>query len=429
MGAVGTADPHRPQVASGTKSAFYDAAIQRYDTSAGPTHVLPPPSCDVDSIKADIGCSSAPERLLDAECDAAKSAVRAASPFGADSLASACSHISLQSSNSADELQDAAGLRTIRELQRGASGVIVLAEERDGATPVAVKLMPRDKAASPALQREMLTQRSCLMHPHVIQFKKAILMPSQLGIVMEYAAGGDLREYLEHNKPLDRQGGLSEGDARWFFQQLMLGLDFCHRLGIAHQDIKLENALLDRSSPKALLKLCDFGYSIRNEAHPEGPVTCHRAVGTPDYMAPELLLSPTSYDGKGADVWAAGVLLYTLLCGSFPFWRDEDEAQPQDPASRLRCMALRIVKAEYITPSSLSPGARSLLSRMLHPDVEERATVAEVMQHSWVRTDLPRDCMALNGKLMRMQPSRRAAACRQSDVDIKRIGRRMSFDL
>lgn len=69
-----------------------------------------------------------------------------------------------------------AGLRTIRELQRGASGVIVLAEERGGAaTPVAVKLMPRDKAASPALQREMLTQRSCLMHPHVIQVRREAL--------------------------------------------------------------------------------------------------------------------------------------------------------------------------------------------------------------------------------------------------------------
>lgn len=70
--------------------------------------------------------------------------------------------------------QDATGLRTIRELQRGASGVIVLAEEScggGGSTPVAVKLMPRAKAASPALQREMLTQRSCLMHPHVIQVR------------------------------------------------------------------------------------------------------------------------------------------------------------------------------------------------------------------------------------------------------------------
>jgi serine/threonine-protein kinase SRK2 len=339
--------------------------------------------------------------------------------------------VSLGSSVSADELQDATGLRTIRELQRGASGVIVLAEESSGSTstPVAVKLLPRVKAASPALQREMLTQRSCLMHPHVIQFKEAILMPSQLGIVMEYAAGGDLREYLERCKPLDQGVGLPEPDARWFFQQLILGLDFCHRLGIAHQDIKLENALLDRAAPRALLKLCDFGYSVRNEASPSGPVACHRAVGTPDYMAPELLLSPTCYDGKTADVWAAGVLLYTLLCGSFPFWRDEDDAAPQDPASRLRCMALRMVKAEYPPAAYLSADAKALLARMLCPDPAERATVVEVQEHPWFKMDLPPDCMALNTRLMAMQPSKRAASCRQSEKSICDITRRMSSEI
>lgn len=412
------------------KGAFaHDAGLacrdDRLDASC-----LPSP-CGAAALKGDRGSGSAPERLLGAECDTAKHAVRPASPFAAESLKSASSAISLSSSTSADELQDAAGLRTIRELQRGASGVIVLAEESPGggSPPVAVKLMPRDKAASPALQREMLTQRSCLMHPHVIQFKEAILMPSQLGIVMEYAAGGDLREYLERSKPLDRAVGLPEADARWFFQQLVLGLDFCHRLGIAHQDIKLENALLDRASPRALLKLCDFGYSVRNEANPAGFVACHRAVGTPDYMAPELLLSPTHYDGKGADVWAAGVLLYTLLCGSFPFWRDEDDESPQDPASRLRCMALRIVKAEYRPASYLSADALSLLARMLCPDPAERATVQEVQQHPWFQRDLPPDCMALNPRLMSMQPSKRAAACRQSESDITRIGRRMSCEI
>ncbi len=67
-----------------------------------------------------------------------------------------------------------------------------------------------------------------------------------------------------------------------------------------------------------------------------------------------------------------------ISVGAFPFWHDEDDGQPQDPASRLRCMALRIVKAEYIMLGSLSAGARSLLSRMLHPDTTERATVLEV---------------------------------------------------
>jgi hypothetical protein len=127
-------------------------------------------------------------------------------------------------------------------------------------------------------------------------------------------------------------------------------------------------------------------------------LSCH-------FQAPELLLSPTCYDGKGADVWAAGVLLYTLLCGawlayslqaircssccqalkdrvkteyrqsdchtagSFPFWRDEDDAAPQDPASRLRCMALRIVKvgnAQRLACCALLT-VQKLTRLLLHP--------------------------------------------------------------
>ena len=75
-----------------------------------------------------------------------------------------------------------------------------------------------------------------------------------LCIVMEYAPGGDMFEYVV------RKNGLKEDEARWFFQQLIVAIDYCHRMGVANRDIKLENTLLD-GSVRPLLKICDFGYS------------------------------------------------------------------------------------------------------------------------------------------------------------------------
>ena len=83
-----------------------------------------------------------------------------------------------------------------------------------------------------------------------------------------------------------------------------MGLDYCHRMGVANRDIKLENTLLDGSKPRPLVKLCDFGYS----KHIDGsrPKT---KVGTPGYTAPEVVRAAASstYDGPAADVWSAGV--------------------------------------------------------------------------------------------------------------------------
>lgn len=101
------------------------------------------------------------------------------------------------------------------------------------------------------VEREIINHR-CLVHPHIVQFKEVFLTPGHLGIAMEFASGGDMFEYVV------RKNGLREDEARWFFQQLVVGLDYCHRMGVVNRDIKLENTLLD-SSPRPLVKICDFG--------------------------------------------------------------------------------------------------------------------------------------------------------------------------
>jgi serine/threonine-protein kinase SRK2 len=95
-----------------------------------------------------------------------------------------------------------------------------------------------------------------LLHPHVVQLREVFAAPPFLAIVMEYVPGGDMFSHVV------RARGLPEPEARWFFQQLVLGMDYCHRKGVCNRDIKLENTLLlTQPDKRPLLKMCDFGYA------------------------------------------------------------------------------------------------------------------------------------------------------------------------
>ena len=160
------------------------------------------------------------------------------------------------------------------------------------------------------VEREILSHRSCSAHPHIVRFREIFLTPRYLAIAMEYAAGGDLFEYtLRHN------GHISENQARHIFQQLMSAVAFCHSVGVVNRDIKLENALLLDTGANPVLKLCDFGYS-KNE---QLDSACKTAAGTPEYVAPEMVLTQGNYNGKASDVWSCGIFLYVVLNGAYPF--------------------------------------------------------------------------------------------------------------
>ncbi|KAM0066987.1 putative protein kinase CAMK-OST1L family [Helianthus debilis subsp. tardiflorus] len=111
---------------------------------------------------------------------------------------------------------------------------------------------------------------------------------------------------------------VSAFQARYFFQQLISGVHYCHFMQICHRDLKLENTLLD-GSPKPRLKICNFGYSKSSLLHSRPK----SAVGTPAYIAPEVV-SREEYDGKTTDVWSCGVTLYVMLVGVYPFEEQED---------------------------------------------------------------------------------------------------------
>ncbi|KAH9720941.1 protein kinase domain-containing protein [Citrus sinensis] len=199
----------------------------------------------------------------------------------------------------------------VKELGSGNFGVARLVRDKRTKELVAVKYIERGKKIDENVQREIINHRS-LRHPNIIRFKEVLLTPTHLAIVMEYAAGGELFARI------CSAGRFSEDEARFFFQQLISGVSYCHSMEICHRDLKLENTLLD-GSPQPRLKICDFGYSKSGLLHSQPKST----VGTPAYIAPEVL-ARKEYDGKSSDVWSCGVTLYVMLVGAYPFEDPED---------------------------------------------------------------------------------------------------------
>lgn len=267
-------------------------------------------------------------------------------------------------------------------LGRGSFGHVVKALDPSG-QEVAIKLLPRGeriRGHRANVKREIVHQGS-LKHPFIVGLKEVFLTHAHLAIVMECAQGGDLFKFLM-GQPGNR---LPEKEARRIFQQLVIGLDYCHCQGVANRDLKLENLLLSQDCSdgrRPLLKICDFGFS----KHEANSGTAKTSVGTPIYMAPEVIYGSNRYDAKKADIWSCGVILYTLIYGCYPFNKEEKH------------YANKIVGAVYRLHPDVpaSAGCLHLLRQLLVADPAERMPLAGIKQHPWFLEDLPDGALAMN---------------------------------
>jgi serine/threonine-protein kinase SRK2 len=257
---------------------------------------------------------------------------------------------------------------------------------------VAIKLLPRGsviKLYKDYVVRE-IAHHSVLRHPFIIELKEVFVTPDYLAIVMDFAQGGNLHKFLRDRCENNRLG---EDQARWLFQQLTLGLDFCHRNGVANRDLKLENLLLDMepTSSNPLLRICDFGYSKHDASS-----FADTRLGTPAYMAPEVIFLKGEYSAKQADVWSLGVILYAMVCGHYPF-------NPQDPE-----LPKRLSEGKVIYPKNveLTDECRDIIGGMLRPDVNVRLTLSQVLEHPWFVTDLPDGALTMNDWYLEHAPSK-----------------------
>eukprot|EP01024_Parvocaulis_polyphysoides_P030264 TRINITY_DN27493_c1_g1_i1.p1 TRINITY_DN27493_c1_g1~~TRINITY_DN27493_c1_g1_i1.p1 ORF type:complete len:230 (+),score=33.54 TRINITY_DN27493_c1_g1_i1:178-867(+) len=211
----------------------------------------------------------------------------------------------------------------LKTIGKGNFGKTKLARIKGGPADkfYAIKLLDRGDKVDKHVERELLNLRLLSgRHQNIIGFLEVFLTDEHLCIVMENAGGGELFDRVV------RYGRFTEDQARYFFQQLIRGLDFIHRSGVCHRDLKLENTLLTEDAAP-VLKICDFGYSKSQIIESLAKTT----VGTPAYIAPEVVSHSSGrgqaqYDGHQADVWSCGVLLYVMLVGRYPF---EDHQDPK----------------------------------------------------------------------------------------------------
>ncbi|CAG9464730.1 unnamed protein product [Pedinophyceae sp. YPF-701] len=263
----------------------------------------------------------------------------------------------------------------LKVLGKGNFGEAKLAKRKDTGELFAIKFLPRGAKITNHVEREILNHRQ-LQHPNVVQFQEVFLTKKELCIVMEYAEGGELFKRVQAQKRFP------EETCRHYFQQILSGLHYCHKQGVCHRDLKLENCLLDSSSQElAQVKLADFGYS-KHAVLQSNP---NSTVGTPAYIAPEVLLA-NEYEGPPADIWSLGVTLYVMLCGRYPF---ED---PKDPKNFQKSLQ-RIVAVQYQFPSSVkpSPELQDLFDKILVADPKNRIKISEIWQHPWFKKNLPQD--------------------------------------
>ncbi|GLD94811.1 hypothetical protein PINS_up003436 [Pythium insidiosum] len=249
----------------------------------------------------------------------------------------------------------------------GSFGKVKLAEHEITGHKVAIKILNRNKIRSLDMGEKVRREISLLRrmrHPHLIRLYEVIDTPTDIFMVLEYVAGGELFDYIVS------KGRLSPEEARHFFHQIISGVEYCHFHRIVHRDLKPENLLLDADNN---VKIADFGLS---NVMKDGDFL-RTSCGSPNYAAPEVI-SGSLYAGPEVDVWSCGVILYALLCGSLPF---DDESIPN--------LFKKIRGGMYTLPSHLSELARDLIPRMLVVDPMKRITIPEIRQHPWFQQDLP----------------------------------------
>jgi serine/threonine-protein kinase len=236
---------------------------------------------------------------------------------------------------------------------QGATGTVWRGIERTTGEQVAVKLLHEGLLRQPKLVTRFVQERTILMmvrHEHIVGVRDLFSAGESLGLVMDFVAGGSLRERLRS------AGTLAPAEAARLLAQVASALAEAHALGVVHRDVKPDNILLQTVDGRADARLTDFG--IARVVDAAGLTTPHAIIGTPHYMAPEVIAGGEA--GPAADVYGVGAVLYELLTGHTPY--------TGEPLAVLRHHLDDVVGR----PPGLSDPAWAVIESCLAKDPEQR---------------------------------------------------------
>ncbi|KAJ3100883.1 Serine/threonine-protein kinase par-1 [Phlyctochytrium planicorne] len=246
---------------------------------------------------------------------------------------------------------------------------VKLAKHKLTGAEVAVKVIDKtklDEKKLGKLYREVRIMKM-LHHPHIVKLYEVIETKYTVFLVMEYASGGELYDYLVVH------GKMKEKEARAKFRQILSAVSYCHKKRVIHRDLKAENLLLDANLD---IKIADFGFSNYYDPDSKLDTFC----GSPPYAAPELFQG-RRYTGPEVDVWSLGVILYVLTTGCLPF-----------DGKNLQEMRESVCRGKYRIPFYLSDSCEKLLRKFLIRDPYKRSGLEILTDDAWINdgyTDSP----------------------------------------
>ncbi|XP_012633325.1 serine/threonine-protein kinase MARK2 isoform X14 [Microcebus murinus] len=265
------------------------------------------------------------------------------------------------SATSADEQPHIGNYRLLKTIGKGNFAKVKLARHILTGKEVAVKIIDKTQLNSSSLQKLFREVRimKVLNHPNIVKLFEVIETEKTLYLVMEYASGGEVFDYLVAH------GRMKEKEARAKFRQIVSAVQYCHQKFIVHRDLKAENLLLDADMN---IKIADFGFSNEFTFGNKLDTFC----GSPPYAAPELFQGK-KYDGPEVDVWSLGVILYTLVSGSLPF-----------DGQNLKELRERVLRGKYRIPFYMSTDCENLLKKFLILNPSKRGTLEQIMKDRWM---------------------------------------------